>query len=99
MTHRSRKASVRHRQDAGSQVISKPEHVAGISGPTIVGVQEKHQAQSMAEQQRLRLGSILSMGLLRDPSSRHVNRDDYSLPMREIRQGTLQETCSVLNSR
>ena len=46
----------------------------------------------MAEQQLLRLGPILAMSLRRDPSSRHVNRDDESLPMCENHQNTLQET-------
>jgi len=71
--------------------VSKPEHVAGISGPTVVGVKEKRRAQAMAAHQHLRLGSILLMGLWRDPSLWCVNRDDYSLTKREIHQGTLQE--------
>ena len=45
----------------------------------------------MAAQQRLRLGSILSMGIWRDPSSWRVYRDDYSLTKHEIHQGMLQE--------
>jgi hypothetical protein len=84
VTHRTRKAKVGHRQDARAQVVSKPKHVAGISGPTVVGVEEKLRAQAMAAHQRLRLGSILSMHLWHDPLSWCVNRDDYSLIKREI---------------
>ena len=72
--------------------MSKTKNVACISGPAVVGVKEEHRAESMTAQQGLHLGSILSMGLRRNPSVRHVNGDDYPLNMCKLCQGTLQKS-------
>jgi len=86
---RLREATVGSRQNARAQAVSKTENVTCISGPAVVGVKKEHQAQSMAAQHRLCLGSILSMRLWCDPLSRHVNGDNYPLGMYELHQSTL----------